>query len=98
MLTHFNLTSNIKQFLEHGEEAKSFREEDVILVHLPLFHIYGMNVLMNGAIAIGATQVMIVRFDTERFSDKSVLVPPSIAHFIPNFPKLREKFHSHSLV
>ncbi len=67
MLTHFNLTSNIRQFLEHGEEAKSFREEDVILVHLPLFHIYGMNILMNGAIAIGATQVMMGRFDLEHF-------------------------------
>ncbi len=67
MLSHFNLTSNIRQFLEHGEEAKSFREEDVILVHLPLFHIYGMNVLMNGAIAIGATQVMMGRFDLELF-------------------------------
>ena len=67
MLTHFNLTSNVKQFLERGEEAKSFREEDIILVHLPLFHIYGMNVLMNGAIAIGATQVMMGRFDLEQF-------------------------------
>ncbi len=67
MLTHFNLTSNVKQFLEHGEEAKAFREEDVILVHLPLFHIYGMNVLMNGAVAIGATQVMMSRFDLKQF-------------------------------
>ena len=67
MLTHFNLTSNIRQFLEHGKEAKSFREEDVILVHLPLFHIYGMNILMNGAIAIGATQVMMGRFDLSHF-------------------------------
>ncbi len=41
------------------------RESDVILVHLPLFHIYGMNVLMNVAISAGATQVLMGRFDME---------------------------------
>jgi len=38
-------------------------------VHLPLFHIYGMNVLMNGCIAVGATQVMMGRFDMVEFLD-----------------------------
>ena len=35
------------------------------LVHLPLFHIYGMTVLQLNAIAAGATQVMMGRFDME---------------------------------
>ena len=42
-------------------------EEDVVLVHLPLFHSYGMTVLMNAAIASGATQVHMARFDMEQF-------------------------------
>jgi acyl-CoA synthetase (AMP-forming)/AMP-acid ligase II len=67
MLTHFNLTSNVTQLLGRSDEAKSLRDDEVILVHLPLFHIYGMNVLMNGSIAAGATQVMMGRFDMELF-------------------------------
>ena len=35
----------------------------MLLVHLPLFHIYGMQVLMNAVIASGGTQVMMGRFD-----------------------------------
>ena len=34
---------------------------------MPLFHIYGMNVLMNPMIALGGTQVMMGRFDMEVF-------------------------------
>ncbi len=65
MLTHFNLTANIQQFLQREDAESSWRHDDVILVHLPLFHIYGLNVLMGPAIAAGATQVMMGRFDIE---------------------------------
>ncbi|MEE9198653.1 MAG: long-chain-fatty-acid--CoA ligase [Dehalococcoidia bacterium] len=65
MLTHFNLTSNVQQFLDRKDEAGVTREDDVALVHLPLFHSYGMTVLMNGCIGSGATQVLMDRFDTE---------------------------------
>ena len=41
-------------------------------MHLPLFHSYGMTVLMNAAIAAGATQVHMGRFDMESFLE---LVP-----------------------
>ena len=67
MLTHFNLTSNVRQLIGRRGEATVLGEDDVILVHLPLFHIYGMNVLMNPAIELGATQVMMGRFDMELF-------------------------------
>lgn len=67
MLTHFNLTSNVRQFLGRDNEGACMRQQDVVLVHLPLFHIYGMNVLMNSAIACGATQVMMGRFDMAQF-------------------------------
>ena len=67
MLTHHNLVSNLQQFLNRKEELSVIRSNDVILTHLPLFHIYGMNVLMNGAIGAGATQVMMGRFDIDEF-------------------------------
>ena len=65
MLSHFNLSSNVRQFLELTGEAAMMRDDEVVLVHLPLFHIYGMNVLMNACIGIGATQVLMGRFDME---------------------------------
>ena len=69
MLTHYNLASNVRQFLGRSDEEATLTEKDVILTHLPLFHIYGMNVLMNGAIGSGATQVMMGRFDMDEFLD-----------------------------
>lgn len=69
--------------------------EDIVLVHLPLFHIYGMNVLMNGCIAVGATQVMMGRFDMVAFLDliqnnrvtKLFSVPP-VGLGLTQFPNL----------
>jgi acyl-CoA synthetase (AMP-forming)/AMP-acid ligase II len=62
------VVSNVEQILGLTGGA-SMAEDDVILVHLPLFHIYGMNVLMNPCIAAGSTQVMMGRFDMEEFLD-----------------------------
>jgi long-chain acyl-CoA synthetase len=63
MLTHYNLTSNIRQFLAVSEAD----EGDVFLNHLPFYHIYGMNLMMSAALAAGATQVIMTRFDVETF-------------------------------
>ena len=65
MLTHFNLTTNLRQFLFSLGEAAMPTENDVVLVHLPMFHIYGLQGLMNGTIAVGGTQVMMGRFDID---------------------------------
>ena len=65
MLTHYNLTSNLKQFVVRPGEAVKLTSDDVVLVHLPLFHIYGMQTLMNAAVLAGATQVMMGRFDMD---------------------------------
>lgn len=69
MLTHHNLSSNVEQFTRREGEEATLVASDVVLTHLPLFHIYGMNVLMNGAIGSGATQVMMGRFDMDEFLD-----------------------------
>jgi long-chain acyl-CoA synthetase len=59
MLTHRNLTVNQQQFFA----AVPVRREDVFLNVLPYFHIYALNLLMAGAISLGATQVVMSRFD-----------------------------------
>lgn len=65
MLTHANLTTNAYQFVRRPGEAAAPQHDEVILVHLPLFHIYGMSVLMNSAVAVGATQVLMGRYETD---------------------------------
>lgn len=58
-LSHHNLVANLSQsnsLLEYGEN-------EVALAFLPFFHIYGMQVLMNGLLAEGVTVVSMPRFD-----------------------------------
>ena len=69
MLTHYNMTANLRQFIERPGEALQQTESDVLLAHLPLFHIYGMQVLMNAVIATGGTQVMMGRFEMGEMLD-----------------------------
>ena len=80
MLTHRNLTANIVQV----EGVFRCDEGDVLLAVLPYFHIYGLTVNMNFALARGATVVTMARFDLEAFLEaierhrvtRAFLVPP----------------------
>jgi len=60
MLSHFNLVANVFQFT--GPNASRLCRDDVILCFLPLYHIYGLNVLLNPALILGATLVLTARF------------------------------------
>jgi acyl-CoA synthetase (AMP-forming)/AMP-acid ligase II len=63
MLTHRNLVANI---LQTSVPSKLTDDETFIAV-LPFFHIYGMQVLMNCGLQVGATIVTMPRFDLEQF-------------------------------
>jgi 4-coumarate--CoA ligase len=63
VLTHRNLVANIAQ----TNEPLELREDEVIIAVLPFFHIYGMQVIMNGSLAVGATIITMPRFDLEQF-------------------------------
>ena len=66
MLTHRNMVANLCQI--NGAEAfDGFQERDRILAVLPLFHIYGMVVVLKLGLANGATIVTMPRFDFEEF-------------------------------
>jgi 4-coumarate--CoA ligase len=62
MLTHRNLVANMAQI----EPLFKVREHEVALAFLPFFHIYGMQVLMNFHLAVGATVVTMPRFDLQQ--------------------------------
>jgi long-chain acyl-CoA synthetase len=61
MLSHFNLIANVFQIL--GPHAADLKPDDVMLCFLPLYHIYGLNVALNPALTIGATLVLMPRFN-----------------------------------
>ncbi len=61
MLTHRNFLANCEQC--QLLPLASVQSSDRVVVVLPLFHIYAMNVAMNGSLRVGATMVLIPRFD-----------------------------------
>jgi acyl-CoA synthetase (AMP-forming)/AMP-acid ligase II len=63
MLTHKNLVANICQ----SQPVQPITSNDRAVGVLPFFHIYGMTVVMNGALREGATLVTMPRFDLESF-------------------------------
>lgn len=75
MLTHLNLVANIYQLL--GPNAVTLTEADNILCFLPLYHIYGLNVMLNPALLVGAKLVLMPRFNVAELT--SLLVAESIS-------------------
>jgi len=63
MLTHRNLVANVAQC----REAIGLGSDDRVLAVLPFFHIYGMTVLLNYALAGRSALVTMPRFDLTEF-------------------------------
>ena len=63
MLTHRNLVANIRQC----EPLFHLDENERIMAVLPFFHIYGLTVLMNIGLSMGASLVTLPRFELEQF-------------------------------
>jgi long-chain acyl-CoA synthetase len=69
MLTHGNLRANIDQIRATTESgavdpaAGPATADDVALGVIPLFHIFGLNAVLGLALTVGATVVLVERFD-----------------------------------
>jgi acyl-CoA synthetase (AMP-forming)/AMP-acid ligase II len=82
MLTHRNLVANILQ----STAQQPVTADDTLVGVLPLFHIYGLTVVMNAVLRNGATLITMPRFDLEGFlglvqkhrATKAHLVPPIV--------------------
>ena len=61
MLSHYNLVANIYQLI--GPNGSALRPTDRMLCFLPLYHIYGLNVALNPILTLGATLVLMPRFN-----------------------------------
>lgn len=63
MLTHGNLLSNLEQCQAHPGRQQG--ADDVVFCVLPLFHIFGLNVVLGLSLVAGATVLLIERFDPQ---------------------------------
>jgi len=79
MLTHHNLVANIRQM----EGLCYFFETDTLICVLPLFHIYGLVVVLNMGLYTGATIVTMPRFELETFLKTAQDYEVSLAHLVP---------------
>lgn len=64
MLSHYNLVVNIYQLI--APHATAMERNDVLLCFLPLYHIYGLNVVLNPGLTLGATVVLMPRFNVQQ--------------------------------
>jgi acyl-CoA synthetase (AMP-forming)/AMP-acid ligase II len=79
MLTHENLIANTLQV----QACNLIREDDTLVCVLPLFHIYGMVVIMNVGLYTGAQIVVMPRFDLESFLKLMQDYGVTLAHVVP---------------
>jgi acyl-CoA synthetase (AMP-forming)/AMP-acid ligase II len=79
MLTHHNLVSNICQM----QGLNYFTEHDTLIAVLPLFHIYGLVVVLNMGLYQGATIVTVPRFELESFLKTLQDHNVTLAHLVP---------------
>ncbi|MGB2569935.1 long-chain-fatty-acid--CoA ligase [Micromonospora citrea] len=86
ILTHRNLRANAAQGrawvpgLRDGEET--------VYAVLPLFHAYGLTLCLTFSVSIGATLVLLPRFDVDQVLDAVRRRPPT---FLPAVPPIYEK-------
>ena len=89
MLTHGNLLANIRQ---NSTADGHLNSDDVVYGVLPLFHIFGLNVVIGLGLSVGATVLLVQRFDpataVQSVVDRGVTVIPgapamwnAFAHF-----------------
>jgi acyl-CoA synthetase (AMP-forming)/AMP-acid ligase II len=79
MLTHYNLIANMRQM----DGLEYFEQDDTLLCVLPLFHIYGLVVVLNMGLHLGATIVMMPRFDLEQFLGLIQEYRVTLSHIVP---------------
>jgi len=61
MLTHGNLYMNLRQVLASDDRVQE--PDDVVFGLLPMFHIFGLNVMLGLSLMVGAAVLLIERFD-----------------------------------
>jgi long-chain acyl-CoA synthetase len=80
LLTHLNLVMNT---MVNVFDIHQMSPDDVVLGCLPLFHIFGQTIGMNGTFRLGGTLVLLARFTGEAAIDLMVREDVTIFHGVP---------------
>jgi long-chain acyl-CoA synthetase len=94
ILTQGNLDASLRSMLALGPDLRS--PDDVALGVLPLFHIFGLAIVLNLALATGSSVVLVERFDpataVERIVEHGVTTlsgPPTLWSALASLPGVR---------
>ncbi|KAL5682362.1 hypothetical protein ACJX0J_008747, partial [Zea mays] len=66
MLSHRGLVTSVAQLVDGDNPNLYFREDDVVLCVLPMFHVYSLHSILLCGMRAGAALVIMKRFDTLR--------------------------------
>ncbi len=83
MLTHNNLVANVIQEAHWLYKARKGKEK--ILGALPFFHVYGMTAVMNLAMYLASTMILLPRYDVKEILKTIEKVKPT---FFPGAPTM----------
>lgn len=81
VLTHRNLVSNLLQTVSWDPQLRP--GEETTLAVLPFFHSYGMTAVMNFSLWLGATMVLVPRFDVGMVLRALRRHRPTVFHGVP---------------
>ena len=79
MLTHWNLVSMLRQM--EGNEA--FSKDDTMVCVVPMYHLYGLHIVVNLGLSQGATIVTVPRYDLNQFLHVLEQYKVTIAPLVP---------------
>ena len=86
VLTHRNLRTNAAQSLAWMPGLKD--GEETVYAVLPLFHAYGLTLCLTYSMSVGATLVLLPRFDLDQVVEAIHRRPPT---FMPAVPPIYER-------
>lgn len=99
MLSHRALRSNVDQLQQI--DPPTLEANDVVLGLLPMFHVYGLNCILDNAVRVGAKVVLLDAFDPEYVLDQivehsvtEVPISPAVISRWVDLPQLRESLAS----
>jgi long-chain acyl-CoA synthetase len=81
MLSHANITANVRQILAAGPDLREGEER--IMGILPFFHVFAMTSVMNLGLTIGAELILLPRLDLKMLMKTIVKRRPTIMPGVP---------------
>lgn len=83
MLTHKGLVTSVAQQVDGENPNLYYREDDVVLCVLPLFHIYSLNSVLLCGLRAGATILIMPKFEIRSLLELTQKHKVSVAPIVP---------------